>query len=217
MKTKTSAAKATQATKPTAQDAADKAEADKQTALAMMGGQCGAAVVQGYLSYVNNGSNLTALNDAAQAMGKRVAADDFSDLERMLLSQATALQAMFTDLALRSRQVDMAAHMQMMTALALKCATGSRQAITALAELRMPKTVLFAKQANVTSGPQQVNNGVMTTPPASRTATIQDRPNELLEATHGNCLDTRAPSTASRADSVMATLGAIHGAGDGSR
>jgi hypothetical protein len=217
MKTKTSAAKATQATKPTAQDAADKAEADKQTAHAMMSGQCGAAVVQAYLTYVNSGSNLTALDEVARAMGKRVAADDFSDLERMLLSQATALQAMFTDLALRSRRMDLAAHVQMTTALALKCATGSRQAITALAELRMPKSVLFAKQANVTNGPQQVNNGVMTAPPASRTATIQERPNELLEATHGNCLDTRAPSTASRADSVMATVGTIHGASDGSR
>ena len=158
---------------------------------------CQRAVVQGYLTYVNNGSNLTALDEVARAMGKRVAADDFSDLERMLLSQATALQAMFTDLALRSRQMDMAAHMQMMTALALKCATGSRQAITALAELRMPKTVMFAKQANLTSGPQQVNNGVMTAPPASRTATIQDQPNELLVAAN------RASDETARTDALQ--------------
>ena len=217
MKTETNATTATPAVRPTTHDDANRTDLEKRTAFAMLNGQCNGAVVQGYLSYVNEGSNLEALNETAEAMGKRVAADDFSDLERMLLSQATALQAMFTDLALRSRRMDMAQHMQMTTALALKCATGSRQAITALAELRMPKTVMFAKQANVTSGPQQVNNGVMTAPPASRTATIQDGPNELLEATHGNCLDTRAPSTASRADSVMATVGAIHGAGDASR
>ena len=197
MKTKMGAAKATQATKPTAQDAADTAEADKQTALAMMGGQCGAAVVQGYLSYVNNGSNLTALDEVARAMGKRVAADDFSDLERMLLSQATALQAMFTDLALRSRQMDMAAHMQMMTALALKCATGSRQAITALAELRMPKTVMFAKQANVTSGPQQVNNGLVAPASSARAEEIQNQPNELLVAAN------RASDETARTDALQ--------------
>ena len=118
----------------------------------------------------------------------------------MLLTQATALQAMFVDLAVRARKQDRFEGIQIMTTLALKCAAQSRQAVTALAELRMPKTVMFAKQANVTSGPQQVNNGVLASASPLRAEEIQNRPNELLEMPHGNHLDTRAAGTAGGAD-----------------
>ena len=68
----------------------------------------------------------------------------------------------------------------------------------------------FAKQANVTNGPQQVNNGVATPATTSRAEEIQNGPNELLEMQHGNHLDSRAAGAAGGADPHLAAVGAIH-------
>jgi hypothetical protein len=189
---------------------ADKASEDQLTARVMTNGQCNAVVVQQYLHYVNGGSNVQALSEVSMKQAQAIAGGDFSSLEHMLLTQATALQAMFVDLATRAKRQDRFDGIQTMTTLALKCAAQSRQAVTALAELRMPKTVMFAKQANVTSGPQQVNNGVVAPASPARAEEIQNRPNELLEVQHGNHLDTRAAGKAGGADPHLATLGEIH-------
>lgn len=124
---------------------------------------------------------------------------------------------MFIDLALRAKRQDRFEGIHTMTTLALKCAAQSRQAVTALAALRMPKTVMFAKQANVSSGPQQVNNGVVAQASLARAEEMENRPNELLEVQHGNHLDARAAGTAGSADSHMATVGEVHRAEDASR
>lgn len=78
----------------------------------------------------------------------------------MLLSQSVTLQAMFAGLAFQAQQQTHRCNLRTATCLALKAAVGSRQAIIALAEVRMPKQVPFAKQANVNyDGQQQVNDG----------------------------------------------------------
>ena len=187
----------------------DKASEDELTARVMTNGQCNAVVVQQYLHYVNGGSNVQALSAVSMKQAQAIGGGDFSSLEHMLLTQATALQAMFVDLATRAKRQDRFDGIQTMTTLALKCAAQSRQAVTALAELRMPKTVMFAKQANVSSGPQQVNNGVVAPASPARAEEIQSRPNELLEMQHGNHLDTRAAGTAGGADPHLATLGTL--------
>ena len=195
------------------QQAAAKAKADRFSARVATDGTCNAVVVQQYLPGVNGGGDAQALADIGGEQARAVGAGDLSQLERMLLSQATALQAMFVDLACRGKQQTSRDALQVYTTLALKCATGSRQAITALAELRTPKTVMFAKQANLTTGPQQVvNNGVAATLPESgmgkarrlddpkaqaaikaprRTHAGEFQPgrNELLEERHGERLD----------------------------
>jgi len=208
MATKPKTPKTTAAAKATTADdlkrkAADKASEDELTARVMTNGQCNAVVVQQYLHYVNGGSNVQALSEVSMKQAQAIGGGDFSSLEHMLLTQATALQAMFVDLATRAKRQDRFDGIQTMTTLALKCAAQSRQAVTALAELRMPKTVMFAKQANVSNGPQQVNNGVVAQASPSRAEEIQNRPNELLEARHGNQLDTRAAGTAGGADTHL--------------
>jgi len=60
----------------------------------------------------------------------------------------------------------------------------------------------------VTSGPQQVNNGV----PLAREN--ESAPNELLEQSNGNGLDGGATSQAIGGDSELATVGAIDGPKD---
>ena len=207
------AARTPKATRATAEDPARKAEAaddEMNTARVMQNGQANAVVVQQYLRFVNDGSSALALSKVSTKHAIAIGSGDLSNLKHMLLTQATALQAMFVDLALRAKRQDRFDGIQIMTTLALKCAAQSRQAVTALAELHQPRSVMFAKQANVSSGPQQINNGVVAQASPARAEEIQSRPNELLEMQHGNELDTRTAGTAGGADPHLETVAAGH-------
>src|SRR5262245_59178701 len=82
--------------------------------------------------------------------------------------------------------------------LALKAQSQSCATLETLATIKNPPTV-FARQANIAHGPQQVNNGV----PLTRAENHESPPNKLLEA-HGERPDDRAESEASRGDHAMA-------------
>lgn len=188
MATKPKTRKTVPATQPaTAEELAGKAkhkaDDDADTARVMTNGQCNTLVVQQYLHYVNDGSSVQALSKVSMEQARAIGGGDFSSLEGMLLTQATALQAMFVDLATRAKRQDRFDGIQTMTTLALKCAAQSRQAVTALAELRVPKTVMFAKQANISGGHQQVNNGLVPQAgePHAHAEKPKSAPNELLE------------------------------------
>jgi hypothetical protein len=71
--------------------------------------------------------------------------------------------------------------------------------LESLATLKNPQTII-AQQANVTSGPQQVNNSL----------TIESAPNKLLGATDDHRLDARAARVDVAADSQMEAVGAVH-------
>jgi hypothetical protein len=183
----------------------------------MMDGTANVVIAAAYLPGINQDVSpqtlASLLNDQVQA----ISSGDLSQLEKLLLSQAIALQAMFVDLASKAREQTTRDNLQAVTSLALKSAAGSRQAITALADLRMPKSVMFAKQANVTSGPQQINNGVNPPAEAARTESFPDRQNELLEAQDDQRLDTGTAGTPSRSDPVLEAVGAVYGANVGRR
>jgi hypothetical protein len=83
-----------------------------------------------------------------------------------------------------------------------------RATLETLAAIKNPP-VIFAKQANIAHGPQQVNNG--DTAPVARTEQTEKPQNELLEHDHGERLDTGAARTASKSDSAMATVEFING------
>ena len=195
-------------TMPPSDDATRMAN-DRHTARIMTDGSSVAAVVRRYLPSVNDGSTIQTLAEITQEQAVAIAGGDLSQLETMLLSQATALQAMFIDLAYRAKEQTTRDCLQTVTGLALKCASGSRQAIVALAELRMPKTVMFAKQANVTSGPQQINNGVVAQGSPARAEEIQNRPNELSGTTHELLQDTRTSCAAGVADPCVEAVGTL--------
>jgi hypothetical protein len=175
-----------------------------------------AAVTLAYLPAVNGGSTVQALYEAGDMQARVIAAGDLTQLETLLLTQASALQAMFIDLACRAKNQNQFNGIQTMTSLALKAAAGSRQAIVALAELRMPKSVLFAKQANVTTGPQQVNNGVQPEVHASRGSArahgenAEISPNELTGSPHELLENARASGRSGSADSRVETLEPVH-------
>ena len=138
---------------------------------------------------------------------------DMKPIEAMLIAQAQALQTMFVSLG---REAAGKTQLNQYTAfmnLALKAQSQSRATIQALVELKYPKQVSFVKQANISHGNQQVNNGGNETNTHgrvhARVNTIQS--NELLEVNHGcEKMDTRTTRATVTQDKAMATVATQH-------
>ena len=80
-----------------------------------------------------------------------------------------------------------------------------------LATIKNPP-VLYAPQANIANGPQQVNNGISSAhDPRARSENSKSAQNELLERVDGQRLDSIAANAASGGDTTLATVGAITG------
>lgn len=129
----------------------------------------------------------------------------------MLSAQAVALDSMFGELARRSA-LNMGEYtdaMERYMRLALKAQGQCRATLETLAAIKNPP-VVFAKQANIANGPQQVNNGLNSeTSTRGRARDIESEPTELLEATYAQRMDTGATGSASRTDSDLAPLGKV--------
>lgn len=141
----------------------------------------------------------------------KVQEGDMRPVEGMLYRQAKTLETMFTSLARRAANQDGLKQFQANLALALKAQAQCRATLEALAEIKNPRPVQFVKQANMTTGPQQVNNAYAGTQShsgiQSGAGNIQSEPNKLLEADHCNYLDTRAQGAAGRANQKLETVG----------
>ena len=146
-----------------------------------------AAVMQGFQKNVMGGDvDLEALVKGIIETTKQVNDDDLHRLESMLVSQATSLQSIFTDLARKAQAQTYLKHFETYLGLALKAQAQSRATITALGELKNPRHATFVKQANIAHGPQQVNNGVMASDVASSREKNQiTEQNKLLEDCDG--------------------------------
>lgn len=142
-----------------------------------------------------------ALVDAA----KVVKDNNLAQVEELLVSQALTLNMMFGELSRRAAAnlgEYMEAHKTYMT-LALKAQNQCRMTLETLSAIKNPP-VVYAKQANIAHGPQQVNNG---TAVASHAENPQNPPNKLLETSSEQSMDSPAPRTASGSDKTMAALG----------
>ncbi|MEN6586597.1 MAG: hypothetical protein ABFE02_11215 [Sulfuricella sp.] len=158
---------------------------------------------------------LPALVSSLAEQAEAVNGGDLTRAEAMLMTQAHTLDAIFSNLARRSAmnigEYLNAAERYMR--LALKAQSQCRATLQTLAELKNPQPVAFVQQANITSGPQQVNNG-----PSAGTSTnacapargenSKIQPNELLEEKPDERLDTRAPGAAGRANQALEAVGA---------
>jgi hypothetical protein len=147
------------------------------------------------------------LRRQAQAVNR----GDFDNCEAMLMNQATALQSLFARLAERGMTCDTVPGFDANMRMALRAQAQCRATLETLAALKNPPIVI-AKQANVTTGPQQVNNGLAEEP---RAREVEIAPNKLLEAEHGQWMDNGATSKAIGSDPALATVGTIDGAEDG--
>ena len=158
-----------------------------------------------YKAYAGGGDKLevTDLMGELRKAAEEVAGGNMGRVESMLAHQALTLDAIFNDLAQRSRKQDTFKGIEVLLRLALKAQAQSRSTVEAIALLKNPMP--YIKQANIANGPQQVNNGTPTSAGKN-----QSHPNELLEHQHGNTLDIGATATAGRADPAMEAVGAVH-------
>ena len=160
--------------------------------------------------------SLTDMVASLRTHGEAVNRGDLQVAERMLNAQAVALNAIFGELARRAA-LNMGTHLgatESYMRLALKAQSQSRATVETLAAIKNPP-VVFARQANIAHGPQQVNNGPAptSTPASTRPGESAFAPTELLEdLTHGRTqLDTRATAAAGRTSQGLEPMGAFDG------
>ena len=146
---------------------------------------------------------ITDLIGEMRTVSKEVNGSNLTRIEDMLVHQALALDAMFNNMAQASVRVESLKGMETYMRLALKAQAQARATAEALAMLKNPMP--YIKQANISSGPQMVNNGQ-----PSGAGKSQSAQNELLEHQHGNYLDTGTQGTASSTDTHLEAVGAVN-------
>ncbi len=157
--------------------------------------------------------SITEQMQALHARAKKIDNGDMHLPEHTLTAQMQVLDGMFNLLA--QRALNNMGHSLETTErymkMALRAQNQCRATIEALAEVKNPRVAVFANQANVTSGPQQVNNGTPSPAPArGDSAAGVKMTNELLEHQHGERLDTGTQRQAGRAHQTVETMGEKH-------
>lgn len=144
--------------------------------------------------------------------------NDLSAVEDMLFTQAIALQSLFVRLSEGALAAETIPNYDMKFRYALRAQSQCRATLETLATIKNPP-VLFARQANVSNGPQQVNNTITAQPADARTGEIGSQQNELSGAAIDGQLSQNggASTLALTVDPALAPLGAVNGAADGRR
>jgi hypothetical protein len=193
----------------------DRANAD----LATHGLVTNAGLVTTFSRWELSELSLTDMVASLKESGNAVNNGDLKGAEQMLNAQAVSLNSIFAELARRSA-MNVGEHMEAMERymrLALKAQGQCRATLETLAAIKNPP-VVFARQANISNGPQQVNNGTEpgfetnTCVPAQACGEIKNRQSKLLEGiTSGSTtLDARTTPTPARGHQGLETLGAVH-------
>lgn len=115
---------------------------------------------------------------------KALKAGNMDRAEEMLLAQAHTLDELFNSLARKAHRCDYLSQFETNLKLALKAQNQCRMTLETLSNIKNPP-VVYAKQANIAHGPQQINNGL----PATHAAENQNLQNQLLTVNHGETLD----------------------------
>ncbi|MGQ0727274.1 hypothetical protein [Acidovorax sp.] len=159
--------------------------------------------------------SITELVASVKAHGEKVNGNDLAAAEQMLVAQAIALNSIFAEMARRSA-LNMGGYLdatERYMRLALKAQGQCRATLETLAAIKNPP-VVFARQANIAHGPQQVNNGVAPgrakVAPAHAHEQTGINSNELLEIEDGKRLDAGAQGTAGLANSRLAAVGTVN-------
>lgn len=136
--------------------------------------------------------------DVIQERVEAVKAGDLSIADEMLVSQATALNGLFTYLVHRSKTEKSLDGVETMLRLGLKAQAQCRNTLETLALLKNPQAPSFIRQQNVATN-LQVNNGAAA---VARAGEIKSAQNELSQ-------DIGAPGSTGAAHRELATVGAL--------
>ena len=171
----------------------------------------GAALSTTFTKGTFGATDLTATYEGLIDRAKAIRGNKLGSAEDMLTAQAAALNAMFLELARRSgaNMGDYIQAAETYMRLALKAQAQCRATLETLATIKNPP-VVYARQANIANGPQQVNNAA-----APRASEPASSPSELLETEHGKRLEPGTAAAAIGSDPALEAVGAIDGAADG--
>ena len=190
---------------------------DQKAQMAVKPSVNGAAVIQAYQANImGKEADMNVLMNQLRDTFTEVKAGNLDTMEAMLISQATALQTIFTSLARRAQEQTTQRNLEAFLGLALKAQAQSRATISALVDLKHPRQAMFVKQANIANGPQQVNNGAgAAADKAHSTHGKETEPaqNKVLEADHGQPggrMDTRAAQAAERSNQTVEAVESVH-------
>lgn len=128
---------------------------------------------------------------------------DLSRTESMLMNQATALQTLFARLVEASMKAGTLPQQETAMRLALKAQSQCRATLETLVAVKNPP-IVYAKQANLTTGPQQINNAAAA---PSRARGKKTKPTQLSGGSHELLSDARASGNARSTDPALETLG----------
>ena len=152
---------------------------------------------------------------ALEGTCEAVSRGELRPLETLLASQAVALNAIFTQFSMLARVNLTKANLdasERLLRLAFRAQNQCRATLETVAMIQNPP--VFARQANIANGPQQVNNTAVI--PISdgsrvRAGKLEPGPIELLEAAkHVERMDGGATSAAGAGDSRMAPLAGVN-------
>ena len=178
--------------------------------VAMSAAVTGTAVVAEFSKSIVGKVDLTQTFSVLSAKVAAVHRGDLREAEAILTAQALALNAIFAQMAVYSglnieHSLDVADRLMR---LALKAQGQCRATFETLAAIKNPPAAVFARQANIAHGPQQVNNGIPAGPTRAPAGNPHLKQNELLEPRDGERLDTGTAGAAGASGEAMATVGA---------
>lgn len=156
------------------------------------------------------------VNELVRVLDAQVQAVHQGDMRRaeaMLVAQAHTLNEVFNNLMRRAVNQQYLKQWETYMRVGMKAQNQCRMTLETLAELKNPRPVAFVRQANISNGPQQVNNGPISPPvhagaptPAGETDL---QPNRLLETSDVERLDAGAQGASGRTHQDLATVGAV--------
>ena len=135
---------------------------------------------------------------------EKIVAGDLNELESTLVAQVVSLNAIFCTLAKRATTCEYLNQVETNLRLALKAQAQCAHTIEVLAAMKNPP-IVFAKQANIAHGHQQINNNQ---PPTHAGKTINSS-NELLSEADNAPLDTRGTLETSGVNQEMEAVETI--------
>ena len=160
------------------------------------------------MAQLDTPSLISALREQTQAVHR----GDMKAAEAMLMNQATALQSLFVKLTETGLQAGLLRQQETALRLALKAQSQCRATLETLSNIKNPP-IVYAKQANVTTGPQQINNGVPSSTQNAPASTQQKKSqkNKLKELQHEQTqwLDAGTSSAASSTHSPAKAMAQI--------
>lgn len=157
---------------------------------------------------IGDGIDVPGLKAVLSEQIQAVNAGDMQSVEGMLVAQAVSLQTVFSRLIERASCQTSIAVGEALYRVALRAQNQSRATLETLSKVKNPPTAVFAKQANISGGHQQINNT-----PAH--AEHQSAQTQLLTQSHGTTLDSIGATTAGGSDQAVEALGEIHRAAHG--